>query len=51
MEDIPEDAKSPTNERLDEEARASISKDDEQQMVADDGHIVLPDCLWQVCHK
>lgn len=49
-EDNP-DGKSTMSVNFDAERRASISKDDEEEMVAEDGHIMLPDCLCAVCHR
>ena len=35
----------------DDEDKGKISKDEEDEMVADDGHIILPDCCCLICHK
>ena len=34
-----------------EEEQTVDTKDDEDTMVAGDGHIVIPDCCCSVCHK
>ena len=51
---LPADSKPGEDEADDkdsEDGGITIGKDDEAAMVADDGHIVVPDCLCAICHK